>query len=295
MLRSLLIYNPAAGQRRPGELMRRLLAALSRGGFQVEPAATRGPGDATGLAREAATEGIERVFVLGGDGTVREAAVGLQGTEVPLGILPGGTVNVLAQALEIPLDPVQAAGRMERLRPARFDVGLCGSTPFLMMASSGLDADVMGNLDPALKAQLGQLGVLVDGLSRWWRYDYPEIRITADGETCSATLAVASNIALYAGPYRIAPEARWNDGLLDLVLFQGRTRGATLAFAASLAVGRHVSRPDVEVRRVTEVMFEGPADIPLQVDGDACTEALPARLVIAPDPVWMLAPPQPAA
>jgi len=290
VLRSILIYNPTAGQRRHGRVMSRLLAALSRGGFQVEPAATRCPGDATVLAREAVREGVERVFVYGGDGTVREAAVGLQSSEVPLGILPGGTTNVLGRALGLPSSPVHTAERMELFRPQRFDIGVCGTTPFLMMASSGLDAEVMGNLDPGLKAQLGQLGVLVGGLSRWWRYDYPEIQLSADGEPSSATLAVASNIALYAGPYRIAPEARWDDGMLDLVLFQGRARRAALAFAASLAVGRHTSRSDVEIRRVREVVIEGPLGLSLQVDGDPCQEPLPARLSVSPDPVWMLAP-----
>lgn len=290
MSRALLIYNPAAGGRRAGELVPRLVAVLSRGGFQVESVATAAPGDATGLARRAADEGVERIFVYGGDGTVREVAVGLQGTEIPLGILPGGTVNVLVRLLALPRDPLRAAERMAHCAPRRFDVGRCGATPFLMMASSGLDAEVMGGLDLGRKARFGRAGVLLDALSHWWRYGYPEIRLRADGEPCSATLAVASNIPLYGGSFRIAPEARWDDGRLDLVLFHGRGRGAHLAFAASLALGRHLHRRDVEIRRVSEVIFEGPKGVRLQVDGDACAEPLPARVVIAPEPVWMLAP-----
>jgi diacylglycerol kinase (ATP) len=289
-LRSLLIYNPAAGSRRPGAALPRLLAALSRGGFQVEPTATTAPGDATRLAREAAGDGVERVFVFGGDGTVREAAVGLQGTEVALGILPGGTANVLGRALGLPRHPLDAAEAMQHLTPQRFDVGECGASPFLMMASAGLDAQVMCNLDLRRKARFGRLGILLDGLGSWWSYGYPEIRLTADGEPCTATLAVASNIPLYGGSFRIAPEARWDDGQLDLVLFRGRGRVATLAFAVGLALGRHVHRPDVEIRRVSEVVFKGPEGIALQIDGDACAEPLPARVTVGPEPVWVLAP-----
>lgn len=289
-MRSILIYNPTAGRRRSGTLLPRLVESLTRGGFQVEPAATKAPGSATSLAREAAADGVERVFVLGGDGTVREAAVGIQGTDAALGILPGGTVNVLGRALGLPRHPLQAAGRMERCTPHRFDVGQCGATPFLMMASSGLDAEVMATLNPMRKARLGQLGILADGISRWWSYSYPEIRLTADGRPCTATLAVASNIPLYGGSFRIAPEARWDDGLLDLVLFHGAHRFSTLSFAASLAFGRHVQRKDVEILRVSEVIFEGPEGIPLQIDGDVCTEPLPARLSVAAEPVWVLAP-----
>ena len=290
MSRSLLIYNPAAGRRRSDALLPRLLAALSRGGFPAEPAATTAPGDATRLAREAAGEGVERVFVFGGDGTVREAAVGLQGTEVPLGILPGGTVNVLGRALSLPRHPLRAAKEMAQLEAHRFDVGRCGASPFLMMASTGLDARVMCHLDLRRKARWGRLGILVDGLGAWWSYGYPEIRLRADGEPCTATLAVASNIPLYGGSFRIAPEALWDDQKLDLVLFKGRGRTATLAFAADLALGRHVHRRDVEVRRVSEVVFEGPEGSSLQIDGDACTEPLPARVTVAPEPVWVLAP-----
>lgn len=289
-MRSILIYNPTAGRRRSGALLPRLVESLTRGGFRVEPAATDAPGSATALAREAAADGVERVFVLGGDGTVREAAVGLQGTETALGILPGGTVNVLGRALGLPRHPLLAAERMGGCAPHRFDVGRCGGTPFLTMASSGLDAEIMAKLNPARKARLGQLGILADGLFRWWGYGYPEIHLTADGRSRTATLAVASNIPLYGGSFRLAPEALWDDGLLDLVLFRGPHRGAMLSFAVSLAFGRHIRRKDVEILRVSEVIFEGPESIPLQIDGDVCTEALPARLSVASEPVWVLAP-----
>lgn len=290
MRRALLIYNPAAGKGRPARSVPRLLAALSRSGFQTEPAATRGPGDAARLAREAVEAGLDAVFAFGGDGTVRETAVGLMGSRVPLGILPGGTVNVLVRALGLPSSPEVAAVRAGALRPRPFDVGLCGETPFLMMASSGLDAEVMGTLEPRLKARWGQLGVAVSALARWWSYAYPDLRLTADGEPLEGTLAVASNIPLYGGSWRMAPGARWDDGLLDLVLFRGRGRAALVSFGASLALGRHLGRRDVEHRRVREVVLEGPAGARVQVDGDPCPGPLPLRMRISPQPLRVLAP-----
>jgi YegS/Rv2252/BmrU family lipid kinase len=288
MRRAALIYNPAAGRRRPEVLLPRLVETLAAAGFAAEPRPTAAPGDATNLARKAAEEGFDAVLALGGDGTVREAATGLLGTRVPLGILPGGTVNVLARVLGLPRQPLTAAARLAGFEPRPFDVGLCGATPFLMMVSSGLDAEVLHRLDLRLKARLGQVGIALDGLRRWWSYGYPEIRLEADGEPAAATLAVAANIPLYGGSFRLAPEARWDDRQLDLVLFHGRGRAAALAFAASLVRGTHLGRPDVEVRRVCEVLFHGPA--PLQVDGDACREALPATVRLAEEPVWVLAP-----
>lgn len=288
MRRAALLYNPAAGRRRHGALLPRLVAALARSGLDAEPRPTAAPGHATELARGAVAEGFEAVLVFGGDGTVREAATGLLGTRVPLGILPGGTTNVVARVLGVPRRPLAAARELGRLAPRPFDVGRCGATPFLMMVSSGLDADVLHHLDLRLKARLGQAGILFDGLRRLRRYTFPEIRLTADGEPLAATFVSVSNIPLYGGSFRLAPEARWDDRRLDLVLFSGQGRSATLAFAARLALGTHLRRRDVEMRPVEEVVIHGPG--PLQVDGDACHEPLPARITLTPEPVWVLAP-----
>ena len=288
-MRVVLIYNPAAGRRKQKRLLPRLIETLEASGFEIEAVGTAGPDDATRIAREAVGGGDrDAVLVLGGDGTVREAAVGLLDTEVPLGILPAGTANVLAQALGFPTEPLQVASLLGESSIRSFDVGLCGDTPFLMMASSGLDAVVMGEVDPGLKATFGPAGVFLSGLKSWWTYDYPELTLEVDGEIVHATLAAACNIPLYGGPFRLAPDARFDDGLLDLALFRGG-RGATVGFAVDVLRGTHLSRPDVEIRRVEEVIFRGPEAICLQIDGDACEEPLPAPVRVGDRKLRVLA------
>jgi YegS/Rv2252/BmrU family lipid kinase len=284
-----LIYNPTAGRQRHERLLESVLAALRDGGFEVEPVPTRGPGDATHLARERAGK-LEAVFAFGGDGTVREVAAGLLGTETALGIVPGGTVNVLAMSLGLPRDPLAAARLLGRQEVRKLDVGLIHEMPFLMMVSAGLDASVLAALDTRLKWRIGKAAYLVAGLQEWWRYPYPRFEVIADGDPLEASFVAVSNIPYYGGAYALAPGARPHDGKLDLVLFRGSGRRDTLGFALDLLRGTHMSRSDVTVRHVREVELRGPVGAVAQIDGDLCEERLPFTVRIAPDPLLVLSP-----
>lgn len=290
-----LIYNPAAGRHRLGQRVPALLEALAASGFAAQAHPTYAPGDATRLARERVAAGDEVVFAFGGDGTVREAAAGLLDTETTLGILPGGTTNVLARALRIPLDPLAVARAAGGFRKVPFDVGLCsapdGDRPFLMMVSCGLDAWLLENLNPSWKRRLGRLGIGLQGLAAWWRYGYAEIEVEAQGQRHTASFVAACNIQLYGGTYRLAPAALSDDGRLDLVLFHGKTRSATLAFALALALGKHVTRRDIRIVPIEgEIRIKLPEGTGAQIDGDAFGGCRDLRLSISPQKLRVLAP-----
>jgi diacylglycerol kinase (ATP) len=288
-----LIYNPTAGRQRHEQILESVLSALRESGFDVEPVPTQAPGDATRLARARAgmMEGkMDVVFAFGGDGTVREVAAGLLGTETALGIVPGGTVNVLSMSLGLPRDPLSAARLAGRLEVQKLDVGLIGEMPFLMMVSAGLDSSVMAGLDTRLKWRIGKAAYVWQGLQEWWRYPYPRFEVIADGDPLEASFVAVSNIPYYGGAYALAPGARPHDGKLDLVLFQGRGRSDTLGFALDLLRGVHLRRSDVTVRHVQEVELRSPAGAVAQIDGDVCEERLPFTVRIAPDPLLVLSP-----
>lgn len=289
--RAVLIYNPVAGRRRQRRMLASLLPRLKRAGFRTTTAATDAPGAATALARRAVASGAHAVFVLGGDGTVREAAAALVGGEVPLGILPAGTTNVLAHALELPARAEAAAGALATgHRVRRIDVGRCGDAPFLMMASGGLDAYLLEHLHPGLKARLGKLGVALQGAWTLLRYPYPELELEVDGVPRRAGFFAVSNIPFYGGTFRLCPGARCDDGRLDLVTFSGRGAVRTLAFAVDLLRGRHLDRPDVEVAPVERVVVRGPAGTPVQIDGDPGGAAPPVEIALAAGTLPVLVP-----
>jgi len=290
-----LIYNPAAGRHKLAARVPALLEVLGASGFAAQALPTSAPGHATLLARERTAAGDEVVFAFGGDGTVREAAAGLLDSSTALGILPGGTTNVLARALRLPLDPLAVARAAGGLRKVPLDVGLCaspeGNRPFLMMVSCGLDAWLLETLDPRWKRTLGRIGIGLQGLAAWWRYGYPEIEIEAGGQRFTASLVAACNIHLYGGSYRIAPAARSDDGRLELVLFHGKTRAATLAFALALTLGKHVTRRDVRILPIDgEIRIKLPAGTCAQIDGDAFGGCRELTLSIAPEKLQVLAP-----
>jgi diacylglycerol kinase (ATP) len=294
--RAALIYNPAAGRHRHhrhSDHLGGIRAALAAAGWTAAPAPTPGPGAATAMARELAASGdVEAVIAYGGDGTVREVAAGLIGTGVALGILPGGTVNLLARALGLPAAPLAAASLLASLAPRRIDVGLAGATPFLMMVSAGLDGAALAALDAGFKGRFGRAAILAQALREWWRYPYPQLAVTADGRALAATFAAVANIPLYGGPFRLVPQARPDDGRLDLLVFRGG-RAATARFAWDLLRAAHVRRAGVETFPVAEVLLEGPPGAPAaitQVDGDPCPEPLPLRVRLAPEKLLVLAP-----
>jgi len=294
---ALLIVNRAAGSGPRLRLVEGVRTRLAAGGYRVVAVPTAGPGDATRLAREAAAEGVSAVFALGGDGTLREAAAGLLGTDVPLGPLPGGTTNVLTLALGLPRRPLAAADALARATPRPLDVGLCAGQPFLMMVSAGLDAAVIASLHAPgaarAKRWLGRPGIVARGIGSWWRYGYPALEVEHRGGRLRARFAALSNIPLYGGPFRMAPDARPDDRRLDLLLFRGAGRAATLGFARDLLRGVHVRRPDVETLPVEEgdrVTLLGPADACVQVDGDPWPAGPPVTLELAAPRLHVLTP-----
>ncbi len=299
---SILIYNPTAGRGGQRAMLERLLPILEDGGFAVEPRATAAPGDATDLARAAAGEGAEVVFVLGGDGTVREAAAGLGGrgggsggtgtgaAETALAILPGGTTNVLAHALGLPPAPLAAARAHAGHPVRRLDVGLCDGQPFLMMASGGYDGFLLERMDPTWKSRFGKLGIALQALFHVGRYRFPRLALRVDGEELEASFFAVCNVPFYAGTFELCPAAAFDDRRLDLVTFTGRGPVATAGFSLDVARGLHVARADVVIRPAGRVEIHAPEALPLQLDGDAFGCTPPVVIELADEPVPVLAP-----
>jgi YegS/Rv2252/BmrU family lipid kinase len=292
--RAVLLFNPRAGQRRGRRAFPAIVHELGRT-WCLRPLPTASPVHCRELAADAARDGVDAVFVLGGDGTLRVAATVLAGSATALGVLPGGTTNVVAGALGLPDDPLAAARALARPERRELDVGRFGDERFLMQVSGGLDSRVMARVDPRWKKRLGKLAVVVAGLRAWFSYDFPVFELEVDGRPVAAAGFVVANLARYAGSFEIVPGASAEDRQLELLLFHGRRRRAALGFALDLARGRHLERHDVEVRPVGRVRLLGPARAELQADGDPFVATPPLDLELAAERLTVLVPPATSA
>jgi diacylglycerol kinase family enzyme len=157
--RMLVIVNPYATT--VSDRLKNLVVYALQGRYEVEAIDTRGKNDATNISREAALEGYDVVVAFGGDGTVNEAANGLQGSETPLSCLPGGATNVYCKMLAIPGDIVDATEHLLRVaddfNPRPVDLAKVNDRWFTFSAGLGLDASVVARVDahPKLKSRLG--------------------------------------------------------------------------------------------------------------------------------------------
>ena len=206
-----LIYNPAAGShlRLRRRRVEEVAAALRRYGGNPELLPSRGPQD--GFVRgEEAGRRFSIVAVLGGDGTVNEVLNGVvaAGGTARLLVLPGGSVNVLARDLRIPLDACRAAALLREGVDRRLYLGRAGKRYFALMAGAGVDASIVRRLGRGwLKRRLGQAAFALEGIRHSVAYDFPRLTVSCDGAEWGGYLAVVGNSPGYAGWFSVTPAA----------------------------------------------------------------------------------------
>ncbi|HMC41730.1 MAG TPA: diacylglycerol kinase family protein [Acidimicrobiales bacterium] len=283
-MRLLLLVNASASSVTPRSrvVIQKALAA----DHQVAMEETSRRGHAARLAQRAAAEGVDGVVVLGGDGTLNEAANGLAGSHTALGVLPGGSTNVFARTIGASVEPIEATGQllaaMARGSRRRIGLGQVNGRYFLFHVGMGFDAAVVDQVERRsdLKRYAGHLLFVYATVATWFRhYDHrrPRLSVQADEDSTGAPSYLA--ICLNTNPYTFLGSRRLNlapDATLDgeLVLVNFRTlRFSTIAgvVVSALGSGRWArSHPGVDynpgLRRLVVTARGKP--FPYQVDGD---------------------------
>lgn len=290
--RLMAIHNPTSGGGERRRDLPLILEGLEGQGFAVDVRPTTGPGSATELAAAAAGEGFDVVCVLGGDGTVNEALNGLAGGDVPLAIVPTGTVNVLAMELGIPLDPPDAVRVVGKGTESWIDLGLAGERYFGLMAGIGMDAAVVASLNPTLKKALKEAAFAVHGVATYLTHEEPLFRLTSDEREVEGYFAVFGNAANYGGAFGITPLADMRDGLLDVCVLTDKSFLSTAWYWTAALLNAHIDHPKVQYFRTRAARIEAadPAqEVLVQTDGEV-SGALPIDCRVAPRALRVLVP-----
>jgi len=291
-----LIVNPHAGHKLGLTTnlgtQAAVTAALEAAGLHFEVQETRWPGHATQLARQAVQDGCKLVIAAGGDGTVSEVGEALVHTDAALAIMPLGSIMNMARTLCIPRDLHHAARVIAAGNVLAMDVGRVSNRIFLEAGGVGLAAALFGYFNRLDSGRGRKWGVL----NAVWRFirqlRNPRMVIVADGKRFNvrAPQVTVSNGPYVGAAYVLAPDARVDDGYLDVVIFRGMTVFRVLLHMVLVAGGRRLPEPAgvqlVRARSVDVTVRRRRRPLPVHADGNvigvtpAHFEVLPAALRI---------------
>jgi diacylglycerol kinase family enzyme len=299
--RLLLVVNPVARSVTPAlvELIEKALAA----DFACDVHETKARGHATELARRAVADGVDMVVVFSGDGTINEVANALVGTQVPLGLIPGGATNVLARGLGVPDDPIEATveliHRALERPPRRISLGRVNGRHFTFACGAGLDAAAMEYLE-SRKERLrtrrsyewaALWAVIRKGVASYAGRE-PDLTLRIGREELPAITVLIGNTHPYAyfkrWPLKVTPTADPAGGLEVLSARKLTRRGVPRLAFQLFVTGRHVGNKHLAHRRdVRSLQIVGSTPFPVQVDGDFLGIEDRIEVVAVPDALWV--------
>ena len=265
-----IIVNTVAGHGKALKVAARVEAWLKERGVEHAVKYTEYPGHAVELARACGDRGDKRLFCVGGDGTVFEVANGLAESDTSLGVIPGGTGNDFARSLGLPKDPVAVMDALLSA-PARA-VNMCkiNDRVFLNVCGAGFDVEVVAACNRVKHLSRGMLPYLYGVLHTLFTYKPRHFTIELDGEARQASLLLVAvaNGQYFGGGMRVAPMARLDDNLLDVIMVQPLSRPRILRLLPKLIDGSYIQLTDiVEHKRCQAVRIASPG-MRMQMDGE---------------------------
>jgi len=284
-------------------LCERAAGVLRSEGWEIALEQTKDGDHIRDLAREAVADDVDALFVAGGDGSINRAVAELVNTNTALAVLPAGTANVWAQELGLPgltwtrwTALEETAYRLCHAKTYSIDVGLCNKNqPFLLWAGVGLDAFIVHRIEPRQPwekhfAIINYAASVVWHASSWHGMN---LEVEADGKQIQGhyLLALVSNVHLYAGGLaHLSPNARLDDAIMDLWLFEGKTLGDTVQHALELLNGNPSEKPGIQQISFRHLLMKSDSPMYIQMDGEPFDVQGSITIDIAPQSLKVLVP-----
>lgn len=287
--RIVAIVNPAT-RGNAARLVELLRGAVPRH-VELDVRFTERPGHGSRLAREMLGTATTMVAV-GGDGTVAEVAGALRGSGIPLGIVPGGSTNIVAQELGIPTNIRRNLDMLFGMHSiAAIDVGICGERAFLHMAGAGFDSAFFSRTDPRLKRRVGWLAYLPAAAQALNQHPFrleiqtPDTKIEVE----SPLVLVANGASIINPRFRLNSLIRNDDGLLDVLVITATTPVELARVFARLATLQLERSPYLIHATASEVSIRSEPQIDVELDGDV-VERTPVVFTVDPRAVRVIVP-----
>lgn len=291
-MRLYFIVNPVAGD---GKALNRFSEAsdiLRDKGFEIASVLTERERHAAELANKAYADGERSIIAVGGDGTVNEVASALYDKPgVVMGVLPFGTGNDFAKAINMPCSPAEAAKVIAEGNTQLIDMGLANSTPFINVGGIGFDVDVLINTEK-YKGRFGGMAPYLLGIFKTLLHiKRIPVTVTANGEseTLRMLLCAVGNGTHFGGGMAVTPKADPADGKFDVCLVRETGLLRLLTLLPGFIKGKHLNKKPVRYFRADEVTIDCER-LPLQLDGEVGTEHSPVTFKLAPGALRMIVP-----
>ncbi len=287
MKQALLIVNPSSGGEKAKEFKELAENRLNSFFDQVIVKETEKQGDAKQFAYEAAKQQMDSVFVMGGDGTVNEGISGLAEQEYrpKFGFFPLGTVNDLARALNISLDPEEAIQQFDINQTTDLDIGKINDSYFMNVVAIGTIPEAVNDVDVEDKTKLGKLAYFVSATKKLTNTQSYSFQLTLDGkeqsiESSTILIGLTNSIG---GFESLLPEAEVNDGKFHLIYIKDSSLWETIKAVPDLLKGVDNSTDNLAYLTFSEgmIVLENEEQLATNVDGDE-GDSLPVKLKVLP-------------
>lgn len=288
--RVLLIVNPAS--RRGARLESRAVKAFAKAGVRCDVLRTESPGHGAELALRHAA-GYEAVFTLGGDGTAIEVIGALTHSGPPVGVLPGGTANVVARTLGTPVKISRAVKALLDGSEARIDLGVLSTGHrFMIGMGVGLDATTIAGAPGPLKRRLGFLAYVVAAMKAFARLEKFNVRLTVDGETMEmrvSAVLIANFGAVMNDLIAFGDGIQRDDGLLNACVYSPRNMVDATRILLKMTFRRFTPDPCIIYRTGSSFTIETDPPRLGQADGELIGDS-PFSVHVEPLAARMLVP-----
>ncbi|WMT41739.1 diacylglycerol kinase [Paenibacillus sp. D2_2] len=286
MKRARLIYNPTSGREEMRRLLPNILDRLDQAGIETSCHATTGDGDATREAAESVQRGYDIIITAGGDGTLNEVVNGMAGYEdlPPLGIFPLGTTNDFARAMKIPKRWEDFCDLVIDNKTRPIDIGKVNGRHFINIAGGGSLTELTYEVPSRLKTMIGQLAYYMKGIEKMINLSPTELVIRAEGigeVEGEFMMFLIANSNSVGGFEKLAPDARIDDGLLDVIAVKKCNLAEFIRLVTMALRGDHFNDPRIMYFKTERMEVTSPGHVLLNLDGELGGE-LPGVFEILP-------------